>query len=73
MMSKDLPTFSTLQTMTMSDSETLPVGEKFVSGNDEVVASQLADFYQKQGIDPRAAYDSPVDAIDDFGGLDAFR
>jgi hypothetical protein len=38
-------------------------------GDDASVAKIIADRYESQGLDPRAAYDSPDDALDDFGGI----
>lgn len=64
-------TFSTLQTLSNP-----PVAEidydRFMPGDDSSVAKQIAERYEKQGIDPRAAYDNPDDAINDFGGPTAF-
>jgi hypothetical protein len=58
-------TYSTLQTSTNNEA---PVAETGYYANDDIsVANRLAEYYQAQGIDPSAAYDSPDDAIGDFG------
>jgi hypothetical protein len=44
-----------------------------VSGNDEALSKYIAEQYEAQGLDPRGAFDSPDDAIQDFGGMEAFR
>ncbi|MFF5977073.1 hypothetical protein ACFY7C_36835 [Streptomyces sp. NPDC012769] len=38
-----------------------------VANDDISVANRMAEFYKSQGIDPSAAYDSPDDAMLDFG------
>ncbi len=61
-------TFSTLQTLS-NGSDTPPVASYVMPGDDASVAKIIADRYESQGLDPRAAYDSPDDALDDFGGI----
>jgi hypothetical protein len=68
--SKDLTTFSTIQTLTTNNSPVDP--HNYVPLDDISVANAIAKQYQEAGIDPRSAYDSPDDAIDDFGGVNAF-
>jgi len=43
-----------------------PVAEP---GDDISVAHRLAEQYKAQGLDPARAYDSPEDALQDFGGI----
>lgn len=61
-------TFSTIQTLTTNGVATLPVAE-YSPGDDASVAHRLAEDYKAQGIDPARAYDSPDDALQDFGGI----
>jgi len=64
-------TFSTLQTLTSNQSS--PVAEvPIIPGDDASVAKLIADRYTSQGLDPRAAYDNPDDALNDFGGIQEF-
>src|SRR5688572_27610927 len=68
--SKDLTTFSTIQTLTANNT---PVDNyNYVPLDDASVANAIAKQYQDAGIDPKSAYDSPDDAINDFGGPNAF-
>jgi len=63
-------TFSTLQTLT-TDKGKFPIDSPENWANDDAsVANRLAEFYTSQGVDPTRAYDSPDDAIMDFGGFD---
>jgi hypothetical protein len=57
-------TFSTLQTLTNSES---PVDEKFVPQDDISVANHIARQYIEAGIDPASAYDNPDDALGELG------
>lgn len=61
-------TFSTLQTLTNNSGIVMaPVADY---ANDDIsVAKRLAEQYEKQGLDPKRAYDSPDDALQDFGGI----
>lgn len=61
-------TFSTLQTLTNSESG-FPVASYVMPGDDASVAKMIADRYESQGFDPQSAYDSPDDALNDFGGI----
>jgi hypothetical protein len=61
-------TFSTLQTLTTTNNLVSPVAE-YLPGDDASVAKRLAEQYKQQGIDPERAYDSPDDALQDFGGI----
>lgn len=61
-------TFSTLQTLTTNSQAMLPVAE-YTPGDDASVAKRIAEYYKAQGIDPARAYDSPDDALQDFGPL----
>lgn len=61
-------TFSTLQTLTTTNPVVSPVAE-YNPNDDASVANRLAEYYQANGIDPKRAYDSPDDAIADFGPL----
>lgn len=61
-------TFSTLQTLTTDGVTKLPVAE-YTPGDDASVANAIAEHYKAQGIDPARAYDSPDDALQDFGPL----
>ncbi|MGS2592237.1 hypothetical protein [Streptomyces hebeiensis] len=65
-----MTTFSTIQTLT---NEHPPVAKEFVAGDDQSIAQYIAEEYKQQGMDPRAAYDNPDDAIMDFGGLEEFK
>ena len=61
-------TFSTIQTLTTnSGAVKVPVDEYPV--DDISVAHRIAEQYKSQGIDPARAYDSPDDALQDFGGI----
>lgn len=64
-------TFSTLQTLTTKPNEA-SVAESYTPGDDASVAEHIAEYYKSKGIDPSRAYDSPDDAIADFGGPQAF-
>lgn len=67
MTSKDPMTFSTLQTLTSTNVK-FPVDSPENYANDDAsVADRLADYYKNQGIDPARAYDTPDDALMDFG------
>jgi hypothetical protein len=44
----------------------------FVPRDDKSVADLIAQQYRDAGIDPNSAYDSPDDAIADFGGPGSF-
>jgi len=60
-------TFSTLQTLTtnsINDPASVVVP---VANDDSSVADRLAKYYENQGVDPARAYDTPDDAIADFG------
>lgn len=61
-------TFSTLQTLTTNNVEFSPVAEH-IPGDDASVAKRLAGYYEANGIDPARAYDTPDDALSDFGGI----
>ncbi len=61
-------TFSTLQTLS-SGIKPFTMPFEGTAGDDISVAKAIADRYESQGIDPRAAYDSPDDALGDFGGI----
>lgn len=49
----------------------VPVAEYTVPGDDISVANRLSEQYNAMGLDPAAAFDSPDDALGDFGN--AFR
>lgn len=59
-------TFSTLQTLSTTNNNA-PVAEYVYPGDDISVANRLAEQYNAMGLDPSAAYDSPDDALGDFG------
>jgi len=40
-----------------------------VANDDVSVADRLAEYYKSQGKDPARAYDTPDDALADFGGI----
>lgn len=64
-MSKDLTTFSTLQTL---GSPNPPVGQvPFIPQDDEAMAKYIAQQYVEAGIDPASAYDNPDDALGELG------
>jgi hypothetical protein len=71
--SKDLSTFSTLQTLAYSQgpqsnaSPLMKYDPEFLPKDDASIANFLAQQYAAQGLDPNAAYDKPEDAIRDFG------
>ncbi len=62
-------TYSTLQTSTNQTPTNSPVANNYVAGDDVSVANRMADYYKAQGLDPKAAFDSPDDALHDFGPL----
>lgn len=59
-------TFSTLQTLTTNNNTPASVVVP-VANDDSSVADRLAEYYKDQGMDPARAYDTPDDAIMDFG------
>lgn len=61
-------TFSTLQTLTTSNPNIVPVAE-YNPVDDASMANRLAEYYKANGIDPKRAYDTPDDAIMEFGPL----
>lgn len=61
-------TYSTIQTLTTNSSAATPVAE-YSPGDDTSVANAIAERYKANGIDPSRAYDSPDDALQDFGGI----
>lgn len=67
MASKDLTTYSTLQTLTKSPVAMTNVDPNFIPRDDVSMAAFIAARYEEQGIDPASAFDSPDDALGDFG------
>lgn len=59
-------TYTTLQTLTTNPQSNAPVAS-YVPGDDVSVANRLAETYNAMGLDPSAAFDSPEDALGDFG------
>jgi hypothetical protein len=54
----------------LTTNKTFPVDSPENYANDDAsVAHRLAEYYKAQGIDPARAYDSPDDALQDFGPL----
>ena len=63
--------YSTLQTLTNPPPKPkIPpnVDPNFVPRDDASMAKYLAGQYEMQGLDPKAAYATPEEAIADFGG-----
>lgn len=71
LISKDLTTFSTLQTLSKTTNDSpvamVNVDPNFVPRDDASMAQFIASQYEAQGIDPAAAYDTTDDALNDFG------
>lgn len=65
MASKDLTTFSTLQTL--NSSQVTPNLTEFMPLDDQSVAKQLAKQFIDAGLDPSSAYDNPDDALGELG------
>src|SRR5438045_2509721 len=66
LISKDLTTFSTLQTLTTTNNSpvaTVNFDPSFIPRDDESMARFIAQRYEEQGIDPAAAFDSTDDAL----------
>jgi hypothetical protein len=75
LVSKDLTTYSTMQTLNNNEPVSIPVANldpAFLPKDDASLAKLIAKQYEDAGLDPRAAFDSPEDAINDFGGPTAF-
>lgn len=62
--SKDLTTFSTLQTL---NSPPVEIYDPYTPRDDASVADLIAKRYVDAGIDPMSAYDSPDDALGELG------
>jgi hypothetical protein len=61
-------TFSTLQTLTTTNPAVVPVAD-YTPVDDASTANRLAEYYRSKGMDPQRAYDTPDDALADFGGI----
>jgi hypothetical protein len=67
-------TYSTLQNLNLTSEVPVAynIDPNFIPRDDESLSKYLSQKYTENGIDPSAAFDSPDDAIHDFGGPQGF-